>query len=189
MPWCMPPEVVHALIKEAKSINQSISVIGETWEQPDQLLKNYHFDGTMDYIVRNSVINLLNQKISPEAFQKALNYKTKQPKSQNWNMLGSHDTKRIRGALNRNLNKVLIAQAIQFFLPGHPVIYYGDEIGLYGGNDPDCRRTFKWDEGEWNETIYENLKALIRLRKSHSGLFKDGACHFSQNENELTIKR
>jgi glycosidase len=104
-------------------------------------------------------------------------------------MLGSHDTKRIRGALNRNLNKVLIAQAIQFILPGHPVIYYGDEIGLYGGKDPDCRRTFKWDREEWDETIYENVKSLINLRKRYSDLFKEGSCHFSQNKNGLTIKR
>jgi glycosidase len=189
MPWCMPPEVVNALINEAKSINHSITVIGETWEQPDQLLKDYHFDGTMDYIVRNSVINLLNQKISLKEFQQTLDYKTNKSKSQNWNMLGSHDTKRIRGALNRNLNKVLIAQAIQFFLPGHPVIYYGDEIGLYGVKDPDCRRPFKWDKEEWNETIYENVKSLINLRNRLGDLFKEGSCHFLQNKNGVAFKR
>ena len=32
-------------------------------------------------------------------------------------------------------------------LPGAPCIYYGDEVGMEGGHDPDCRRAFPWDEG------------------------------------------
>lgn len=46
-------------------------VIGETSKKPDTLLKNYLVDGTMDYIVRDSVINLFNQKISLKEIQEA----------------------------------------------------------------------------------------------------------------------
>jgi alpha-glucosidase len=39
---------------------------------------------------------------------------------------------------------------MQFTLPGVPLVYYGEEIGMEGGVDPDCRRTMRWNEAEWN---------------------------------------
>ena len=45
---------------------------------------------------------------------------------------------------------VRLATLLQMTLPGAPCLYYGDEIGLAGGNDPDCRRAFPWDETRWD---------------------------------------
>ena len=45
---------------------------------------------------------------------------------------------------------VKLAFLFQFAFLGAPAVYYGDEIGLRGGKDPECRGTFPWDEGRWN---------------------------------------
>ena len=50
------------------------------------------------------------------------------------------------------------------------MIYYGDEIGMTGGKDPDCRKTMIWDEAQWDREIYQSTKALIRLRKEKKAL-------------------
>jgi cyclomaltodextrinase len=54
--------------------------------------------------------------------------------------------------------------------PGAPCIYYGDEVGMMGGKDPDCRRAFQWDEGRWNLELREYVKACIALRREHPAL-------------------
>ncbi len=73
-----------------------------------------------------------------------------------WNLLDSHDTERILWSLapgeptaretaaNLALAKarLRLASLLQFTLPGAPTIYYGDEIGMTGADDPDDRRTF-----------------------------------------------
>ncbi|MGH3670232.1 MAG: glycoside hydrolase family 13 protein, partial [Pseudonocardiaceae bacterium] len=77
------------------------------------------------------------------------------------NLLGSHDTARLRWMLtpgryssaDRELNAAgaaagiaaeKVAATIQFTLPGMPSVYYGDEVGITGSDDPDDRRTFPW---------------------------------------------
>jgi glycosidase len=67
--------------------------------------------------------------------------------------------------LEDDLAKVKMAFAFQFAYPGAPSIYYGDEIGIPGGKDPDCRRTFPWDRDEQDEALRAWVKRLISLRK------------------------
>jgi glycosidase len=57
-----------------------------------------------------------------------------------------------------------------FAIPGAPCIYYGDEIGVDGGHDPDCRKSFPWDEAKWDHDILDYAKACITLRKEHPSL-------------------
>jgi neopullulanase len=54
--------------------------------------------------------------------------------------------------------------------PGAPCVYYGDEVGMQGGHDPDCRRTFPWDEGRWNQGLRAYVKQCIALRRAHPAL-------------------
>ena len=54
--------------------------------------------------------------------------------------------------------------------PGAPCVYYGDEIGMEGKHDPDCRRTFPWDEGRWDHDLLAFFRRAARLRHEHPGL-------------------
>ena len=52
-------------------------------------------------------------------------------------------------------------------VPGAPLIYYGDEVGLLGETDPDCRRPMPWDRDRWSTPIFHLFRRLINLRKEH----------------------
>jgi len=56
------------------------------------------------------------------------------------------------------------------------VIYYGDEIGLSGGEDPDCRRTFIWDKERQDRELLAFFKKLIQLRKQEK-ILRQGKVH------------
>jgi glycosidase len=63
-----------------------------------------------------------------------------------------------------------VAYAVMFTNPGIPLMYYGDEIGLAGGGDPDNRRMMPWTEGSLNEhqrTLREQVRALGRIRGAY----------------------
>jgi cyclomaltodextrinase len=79
--------------------------------------------------------------------------------------LGSHDTERLMTVLGGSQAKVKLAFLFQFAYPGCPSIYYGDEIGLEGGKDPSCRKTFPWDPASWKTEIREFVQRLINLRR------------------------
>jgi glycosidase len=84
-----------------------------------------------------------------------------------WNLIGSHDTSR---ALNRcagDKEKLRLLVAMQLLLPGMPFIYYGDEVGLTGGGDPDCRRGMLWDTERQDHVLFDYYRRLIGIRKTY----------------------
>lgn len=121
------------------------------------------------------------------------------------NLLGSHDTARLRWLLtpgrynseDREFNAAhvaagtaaeKVAATIQFTLPGMPSIYYGDEVGVTGSDDPDDRRTFPWTDttgcaagndhcAGGDHDLFRFYSALTALRKSHP-VFRDGDTHY-----------
>jgi glycosidase len=85
-------------------------------------------------------------------------------------LLGGHDTPRIRTLCQGDVGRTIIAMTLQMTLPGAPMIYYGDEVGMLGDNDPDCRRPMPWQPDRWCGPIREATRALIRLRQTHPAL-------------------
>jgi cyclomaltodextrinase len=78
---------------------------------------------------------------------------------------------------------------IQMTLPGAPMIYYGDEAGMWGGDDPDCRKPMVWqeliyedevshpfekarpaDKIAFNKDLFNFYKTIIKIRKNHPAL-------------------
>jgi len=57
-----------------------------------------------------------------------------------------------------------------FTYPGAPCIYYGDEIGVDGAHDPECRKSFPWDESKWDKDLHAYAKSVIALRNQHETL-------------------
>jgi len=103
-----------------------------------------------------------------------------------YNLLGSHDTERILTALNSDIKKVKLAQDILFTLPGTPAIYYGDEIGLTGGKDPDCRKAFNWKQEEWNQGLFENVRENIKTRLTQEVL-RTGTLEIVKTDGDQSI--
>jgi Alpha amylase, catalytic domain len=105
------------------------------------------------------------------------------------NLLDSHDTERIHWTLTpgqettaekeSNATNVAegkqrqqIASLIQFTVPGAPTVYYGDEVGITGDDDPDDRRTYPWADqgGTPDEAMFTHYQTLNTLRTSNDVL-------------------
>jgi alpha-glucosidase len=93
---------------------------------------------------------------------------------QQFNLLDSHDTQRIQTVVSENETLARIAIALLFTFPGIPSVYYGDEIGMAGGSDPDCRRCMMWDERDWNRGRRAFYQQFIHLRRSSPALRHGG---------------
>jgi alpha-glucosidase len=93
---------------------------------------------------------------------------------QQFNLLGSHDTRRIQTIVGGDETLACIAVTLLFTFPGIPSVYYGDEIGMVGSNDPDCRRCMIWEKHQWNAERREFYQKLIRLRLTSPALRHGG---------------
>lgn len=93
---------------------------------------------------------------------------------QQFNLLGSHDTPRVLTVLDGEHDRLGIAVALLFAFPGVPMIYYGDEVGLEGGGDPDCRRPMPWEPSTWVPQVQALYRQWIGLRRHHPALRHGG---------------
>ncbi len=112
------------------------------------------------------------------------------------NLLDSHDMPRFLSLVSGNVKRLSLAYLFILTYPGAPSIYYGDEIGLTGGKDPECRKTFPWDENEWNTDLRDQLKSYIALRNANpvlrTGAYKviyahDGVIAYTRKNEEQTM--
>ena len=152
-----------------KSVNPDAYLVGEIWEIEPDWVGPEIFDGLMNYPLRDALLDLLtppggvlNKFI--ETIKTLLGAYPTENTNAHYLPLGSHDTVRIATALKGDEQRILTAFTFQFFYPGAPAIYYGDEVGLKGGKDPDNRRAFNWEKGTWNHRLLEHLKNLALLR-------------------------
>lgn len=160
--------------EEVRKINPNAYLLGEIWEVDPRWVGDTHFDGLMNYPLRTALLELLDGKIKPKDFAKRVSQINGSYPDENlpamYSLLGSHDTERILTLLQGNLEKLKVAYTLLFTLPGCPSIYYGDEIGMEGGKDPDSRRAFPWNEQLWKPEIRDFVSKLARLRVENPGL-------------------
>jgi glycosidase len=153
-----------------KGSNPEAYLVGEIWEASPRWVGEGHFDGLMNYPLRDLLIDLIVKgEITAIEFasglEDLLNIYPKEYYFSQLLTLGSHDTKRLKTICEGNVDSVQLMNIIQFCLPGAPHIYYGDEIGLEGGKDPDCRAAFPWDENKWDKDHLRFIRQLIDIRK------------------------
>jgi glycosidase len=153
-----------------KAANPEAYMVGEIWEADPRWVGETHFDGLMNYPLRESLLGMLTGKLSISAFAGKLDtllhklYPRENVYAM-YNLIGSHDTERALTMLNGDTQKLKLAWLIQMGLPGVPAIYYGDEVGLEGGKDPECRKAFPWDTLEEKADLHDYLRGLIYWRK------------------------
>ena len=150
--------------------NPQAIIVGESWTDSFQWMQGDMFDGVMhypptfalrDFFQEKPNINL--EQLNGRLVRGTLLYSNAATEA-SWVMLDSHDTSRLR-TLAGSIEAFRAAAFLQVLMPGSPLIYYGDEIGLEGGDDPDCRRCMPWDQVEGNKTrdYYKKLVALKHL--------------------------
>jgi neopullulanase len=90
------------------------------------------------------------------------------------NLLDSHDTARFLSIARGDKTALKLAWLAMMTYPGAPTIYYGDEVGMEGGRDPDCRRGMLWDPTKWDHDLFDTAKRYIALRKKYHALRRPG---------------
>ncbi len=108
---------------------------------------------------------------------------------QQYNLLDSHDTRRLLSIVGGDKALAKLGAVLLFTYLGVPSVYYGDEIGLAGENDPDNRRCMPWDEAEWDHDLLAHYKRLIALRRSASALCEGGFQHLYADADLIAYQR
>jgi cyclomaltodextrinase len=88
----------------------------------------------------------------------------------NHNLLGSHDTARLLTECRGEVWRAVLAAVFQMTFPGAPGIYYGDEVGMEGEDDPGCRGPMDWARNRETHPIFTTYQGLARLRRSEPAL-------------------
>lgn len=178
-----------------RSINPEAYLVGEIWKVDPRWVGPTHFDGLMNYPFRAALLAFLADGDSiadlTQAMQRLLEAYSRENVFAQYLPLGSHDTPRLRTLLGGDLRKVRLMSFIQFIFPGIPAIYYGDEIGMEGGKDPDNRWAFPWDESSWDHDLRGYVQRLADLRKRSPALQR-GWLEIMQADperNTLLLKR
>jgi alpha-glucosidase len=171
-----------------KNINAEALMLGEQWGNADAWINGKEWDAVMNYNGFNAPISeWINcqdvhgnrgQCLTVTAFDQWLrgtlaDYPRPTQLAQ-MNSLSTHDTARFLWRADGDEWKMKLAIIVQMTYVGAPAIYYGDEIGMTGNNDPDDRRTFNWNSATWNQNILKLYQTLIRVRKQVSA-FTDGS--------------
>lgn len=153
-----------------RQANPDAYLLGEIWDIGPRWVDDAHFDGIMNYPARSALLGFLTGDISSGQFaehvESLLTVYPPEHTGAMYNLLGSHDTERVMTRLGSDANVVALAFLFMFAYPGIPSIYYGDEIGLEGGKDPDCRRAFPWDDAQWNHALLARVKKLAAVRQA-----------------------
>jgi len=105
-----------------------------------------------------------------------------------WNLIDTHDTPRALHECGEHKDKLRLLAAFQLLLPGMPFLYYGDEVGMTGGPDPDCRRGMLWDPEKQDRELLKYYQQLIRVRKQYPCLTDGDPCEqTADDENGLVF--
>jgi cyclomaltodextrinase len=176
--------------QRVKGINPDAYIVGEVWTDASPWLDGTQFDGVLNYLFNEAVMAFAvgdrvvldlveSQSYYPYPPLDAVGYAAKiqnllelypwEIQLTQLNVLSSHDTARLMSIANGDQASVELCNLLLFTFPGAPSIYYGDEVGLPGGIDPDCRRVFPL-ESDWNQEILNTHKQLISLRQNYPAL-------------------
>ncbi|MBR7178212.1 MAG: alpha-glycosidase [Oscillospiraceae bacterium] len=168
-------EISHGFWKQfrraVKSEFPEALIVGEVWHHAPDFLQGDEWDSVMNYPFYRAVLDFAVEGVATASeflgalgFQRGNTHTAAYPLL--WNLLGSHDTPRLLHLCNGDRARHRLAAAIALLSPGMPMIYYGDEVGMTGAKDPDCRRGMVWDESRWDRATYDWYRALLRVRKA-----------------------
>jgi cyclomaltodextrinase len=198
-PW-VPDDFWREWRSAIKAHRPDAITIAETWFDASKYFLGDSFDSTMNYIFRNTVlayasggdaavlyrqIELMREAYPPQAFHALMNLLSTHDQARSLHVLGWTDGASAEAvALARR--RFRLALLFQMVFPGSPAIYYGDEVGVTGGDDPYNRATYPWpDEGGQPDLgLRAYVKSLTTLRHAEPVLRRgslDAPLHVDEN--------
>ncbi|OXM83544.1 alpha-glycosidase [Paenibacillus rigui] len=172
--------------KVVKQANPEAYIVGEVWNDSIKWLLGDQFDSVMNYPFSNQVLEFFTASdMDGYTFSNGISaLLMRYPQQTNeviFNLLGSHDTPRVLTRVGEDKRRLKLCVVFLLTYMGTPCIYYGDEVGLTGGADPDCRKCMEWDPERQDRELYDFYKLLIALRREHAALVS-GKFRFLQAE-------
>jgi glycosidase len=190
--------------RRVKGVNPDAYIVGEIWVEARRWLRGDQFDAVMNYIQTHAALRFFGARtlapmwlggtyppprpLDAPGFARALEdmlalYDWAITTAQ-LNLLSSHDMPRFVTLAGGDQSALRLAMLFQMTMPGAPTVYYGDEIGLEGGYDPECRKAMIWDEQRWDGALRDYVRATIGLRRAHPAL-RRGTYRLLLAEGEL----
>lgn len=179
--------------QRVRAINPEAYIVAEIWREKPEWVSGDTFDATMNYPLTEALLSftaghrldmsLVSRQHEYREFVRPIDGPTlagalkhlvsmyrPQTISAQLNLLGSHDTPRFVSLASGDRQSLRLATLAVMTLPGAPCIYYGDEIGMEGREDPDNRRAFPWDQSRWDQKLLDLVRAATALRSQHAFL-------------------
>lgn len=175
--------------RRCRAVNPEAYLVGEIWRVAPEWLAGDRFDGLMNYPLAEAIVGFsagdhldgavvathheyrqhvrrldgagfaervleLSEAYAPSVVAAQLN------------LLDSHDTPRFLTMCGGDHNAYRLAVLLQATLPGAPCVYYGDEVGLEGGNDPECRGAFPWEPSAQDTSLRSFVREALSMRRA-----------------------
>ncbi|MCP4592065.1 MAG: glycoside hydrolase family 13 protein, partial [bacterium] len=163
--------VLSGLTESAHAARPGSLVVGELWQYPEEwspavdAVMNFYAGGVIGYLVNGKLSGahagrMLDRMIADAGLEPVL---------KSWIILDNHDLPRLRTQMPKTWQRRM-AQVLQFTIPGSPCLYYGTELGMDGGDDPENRAPMRWDMvGDDNPELVW-MRKLIDLRRDNRAL-------------------
>lgn len=176
-----------------RAVKPDAYLVGEIWTESPEWLSGDRFDALMNYPLGMAILGFasagrLDQAaidgqsdyrrflvaLDGQAFAQRVRHlfalHDPATTSVQYNLIGSHDAPRPRTCLAGDIGALRLAMLLQLSLPGTPSIYYGDELGMEGGPDPDCRRGYPVTPDEGALAMRAFTRAVVHARRDHVAL-------------------
>jgi cyclomaltodextrinase / maltogenic alpha-amylase / neopullulanase len=179
--------------RRCREVKPDAYIVGEIWHVAAEWLEGDRFDALMNYPLAEGILSFVGARHLDESIIRSHHEfaTTVHPLDGTGfarhledlfegfgrdrfgvqlNVLDSHDSPRFVTMAGGDRAALRLAMLLQATLPGAPCIYYGDEVGLEGGPDPDCRRAFPWDATRWDRGLREFVRQALALRHAHPAI-------------------
>ena len=194
--------------ERVRAINPEAYILAEIWGDAEAWLQGDHFDAVMAYGFNRACYGFFGgawldtshrpggfelTSMDGQSFAKEIDRLLKlygpEVTLAQYNLLSSHDVPRFLTMVRGDRRRLRLATLFQMTFSGVPSIYYGDEIGMEGGPDPDCRRAFLWDERGWDQELRADFRRFTALRHAHPALRRGAYTELNATETTYAFAR
>jgi alpha-glucosidase len=180
-------EVFREMRQAVKETKSDAYFMGENFFDGSELLQGDCLDAVMNYFgftlpVREWLSGFDNQQARSMFAAEELDQQLAEARSrigwqialQQYNLLNCHDLPRLRARVNHPAKNDIAAILLMTYL-GVPSVFYGDEIGIEGGETCEStRRCMVWEESKWDHKHWQLYRSLIELRRQSPALQRGG---------------
>jgi glycosidase len=185
-PW-VPDDFWREWRSAIKQHRPDALTIAETWFDASKFFLGDTFDSTMNYIFRNTVLDYaaggdalalyenieqMREAYPTQSFFALMNLLSSHDQARALHQFGFHSDSDAAAKIALAKQRLRLAVFFQMVFPGAPAVYYGDEVGVTGGDDPYNRAPYPWADrgGQPDTALLADFKRLVGMRRAHAVL-------------------